>query len=421
MTERLMEQIAAPENLLAAWRAVRGNIPKYRRQRATGPDGVSLEEFERDLQPQLSALRDMLLSGRYYPTPPARFKMPKRSGGERVIAVLAVRERVAQRAAQQVLEPLWEPEFLPCSFGFRPGSSIEQAVSYVNDYRQHGERWVVDGDIATCFDSMDHDLLMTRVADRVADRRVQRLVQNWLDSGLMQSGLPNDTDPQAAISSHKRRAFVQQGMNWVLETITGEPLDSPEDYPDEGYAEDRPGLFRPVSSPRQYAGLLARRTLIGGIMMGSSLIRPHAERAASYTVRALRGLAGTPAGRRLLRSGSLLTGGLAGAAAVAALAAYLMNRRAGPAPVGVLQGSPLSPLFANVYLHPFDSALTSHGLHLARFADDWVITSPGQEHAERSYNEALRALAKIRLKINPQKTRILPPEEKLEWLGVVIP
>lgn len=161
------------------------------------------------------------------------------------------------------------------------------------------------------------------------------------------------------------------------------------------------------------------RAVIDTGVLVSALIRRQG--TTGDVLRALRGLVGTPAGRRLLRSGSLVTGGLAGAAAVAALAAYLMNRRAGPAPVGVLQGSPLSPLFANVYLHPFDAALTGHGLHLARFADDWVITSPGQEHAERSYNEALRSLAKIRLKINPQKTRILPPEEKLEWLGVVIP
>ncbi len=212
MTDKLMEQIAAPENLLSAWRAVRGNIPKYRRERASGPDGVSLAEFERELQPQLAALRDMLLRGRYYPMPPARFKLPKRGGGERVIAVLAVRERVAQRAAQQVLEPLWEPEFLPCSFGFRPGASIEQAVTYIHEQRQHGERWVVDGDIAACFDSLDHDILMARIQEKARDRRVLKLAQNWLDAGLMQSGLPAEADPQAAIHAHQRRRKVMKAL-----------------------------------------------------------------------------------------------------------------------------------------------------------------------------------------------------------------
>lgn len=421
MTDRLMEQIAAPENLLAAWRAVRGNIPKYRRQKAAGPDGVNMNEFEQELQAQLSALRDMLMSGRYYPVPPARFKLPKRSGGQRVIAVLTVRERVAQRAAQQVLEPLWEPEFLPCSFGFRPGASIEQAVSYVHEMRQHGERWVVDGDIATCFDSMDHDILMGRVQAKVRDRRVLKLMQNWLDSGLMQSGLPVDVDPQSAIDAHKRQKFVQDGMGWVLQNVAGD-----NDYYQEDYDTDpEAGVSRPYMGNgfvgKRYLGIMARRTLVSSVMFGSGFIRPHAENLARKAAGVVKGVVGTPAGRRLLKSGSLAVGGLAGVAAVGALAAWILNRQVGPAPVGVLQGSPLSPLMANIYLHPFDEQLTASGYHLARFADDWVITSPGQAQAEHSFNDALRALARIHLKINPQKTKILPPEEKLEWLGVVIP
>lgn len=415
MNDKLMEQIAAPENLLAAWRAVRGNIPKYRRQKASGPDGVTLAEFERELQPQLEALRDMLMRGRYYPVPPARFKLPKRGGGERVIAILPVRERVAQRAAQQVLEPLWEPEFLPCSFGFRPGISIEQAVNYVNNLRQHGERWAVDGDIATCFDSMDHDLLISRVQIRVHDGRVLKLLQNWLDAGLLQSGPPVDTDPQSAIDAHKRQKFAKDGMDWVLESVTGDEFDYAGDYNANGIPDN--GGFK----ARNYFSLLARRTLVSTVMLGSGTIRPYAQRAASATAGALRGLVGTPAGRRLLKRSSVVTGGLAGAAVVAALAAYFLNRKAGAAPVGVLQGSPLSPLLANIYLHPFDLALTGSGYHLARFADDWVITAPEQGCAEQSYNEALKALARLRLKVNPQKTRILQPEEKLEWLGVVLP
>src|SRR5690606_6205879 len=67
MTTKLLELIAAPENLLSAWRAVRGNIPKYRRQRASGPDGVSLAEFEQDLTTQIKVLRSMLMKGRYQP------------------------------------------------------------------------------------------------------------------------------------------------------------------------------------------------------------------------------------------------------------------------------------------------------------------------------------------------------------------
>ena len=105
---------------------------------------------------------------------------------------------------------------------------------------------------------------------------------------------------------------------------------------------------------------------------------------------------------------------------VAAVTAYLLNRKAGPSPVGVLQGSPLSPLLANIYLHPFDVSLTGAGHNLARFADDWVILCPDQEKAENAYNDALRSLARLRLKVNLEKTHILSPDQKLEWLGAVI-
>lgn len=184
----LMEQLAAPENLLQAWRAVRGNIPKYRRDHSAGPDGVTLTDFEQDLTAQLNILQEALMCERYEPQPPKRFPLSKRGDGSREIAVLTVRDRVAQRAAQQVLEPLWEPRFLPCSFGFRPGRSIDDALSYAHDLRAN-QRWVVDGDIKECFPSLDHDLLMRQVKRRVRDRRVINLVQLWLDVGIMDVGL----------------------------------------------------------------------------------------------------------------------------------------------------------------------------------------------------------------------------------------
>jgi retron-type reverse transcriptase len=116
----------------------------------------------------------------------------------------------------------------------------------------------------------------------------------------------------------------------------------------------------------------------------------------------------------------MATGGLAGLTAVAAVAAYMLNRKAGPSPAGVLQGSPLSPLLANVYLHPFDMQLTSAGHQMARFADDWVILCQTQEKAELAYNDALRSLGRLHLKANFDKTHILPPDQHLEWLGSVI-
>ena len=141
--DNLMQMLAAPENLLAAWHAVRGNIPQVRRARSSGPDGVSLADFERELPAQLSALRHALLRGTYRAQPPVVAGMPKKNGGVRKIAVLNVSDRVAQRAAQQVLEPIFEPGFLPCSYGFRPGLSTRNALEQANQIRAAGNGWAI--------------------------------------------------------------------------------------------------------------------------------------------------------------------------------------------------------------------------------------------------------------------------------------
>lgn len=431
MTTKMLELIAAPENLLSAWRSVRGNIPKYRRQRASGPDGISLAEFEKDLATQLKVLRDMLMKGRYQPEPPAYFSVPKRSGGERLLAILSVRDRIAQRATQQILEPLWEPEFLPCSFGFRPGISLNHAISFVQEMRPlYG--WVVDGDIAACFDTLDHDLLMKFISHKIRDERVLTLMQAWLDVGIMQAGPPQNVDMQSAKRIETFKNYARKGFDWIMDSVAQQTdpyaygryamYDDPASYPRPESAVAEPGVLYPeqnslTSGMRRMA---IRQIISSGMMIGMGFVRARASGIFSKLGTATRVTLTSPLGRRLLKRGAVATGGLAGLAAVAAVTAYLMNRKVGPAPVGVLQGSPLSPLLANVYLHPFDVNLTTSGHHLARFADDWVILCPSQEQAEAAYNDALRTLGRLHLKANLEKTHILSPDQQLEWLGAVI-
>ncbi len=429
MTAQTLELIAAPENLLSAWRSVRGNIPKYRRERAKGPDGVSLAEFEQDLNAQLKVLRDMLIKGRYEPAAPAYFSVPKRNGGQRMLAILPVRDRVAQRATQQVLEPMWEPDFLPCSFGFRPGISLEQAVIHVQDLRRHEYGWVVDGDIAACFDSLDHELLIHRVQHKIKDGRVLKLMQAWLDAGVMQAGPPQTVDMQQATRIEAAKGYVKKGFGWMADAVFHRisPYGGYNSlYEESAYSDSEPAM---PTSPRpmndSYMNAMERnalgQVLLSGFLMSMGVWRRRAANWLPKAGAALKTAAATPAGRRLLKKSALATGGFAGVAAAAAVTAYVLNRRAGPSPAGVLQGSPLSPLLANIYMHPFDVTITSAGHELARFADDWVILCPTQDKAETAYNDAIRALAKLHLKANLEKTHILSPGQKLEWLGAVIP
>jgi len=429
MTTKMLELIAAPENLLSAWRTVRGNIPKYRRHRASGPDGVSLNEFEKDLATQIKVLRDMLMKNRYQPSQPSYFSIPKADGKQRVLAILSVRDRVAQRAAQQVLEPLWEPEFLPCSYGFRPGISLEHAISFAQKTRAQENRWVVDGDIAACFDTLDHDLLLGFISHKIKDARVIDLVQKWLDVGVMQMGPPQNMDMQFAKRLEGVKSFAKQGFDWVLESFAqqtnpygGYYYNEPAPYPQMGVDPSDPNAPFPERDAivSQFRTNAIRQAVVSGTMVGFGFLRKHVSSLLISAGTMMKTVVSSPAGRRLLKKNAMAVGGFAGVAVVAAATAYLMNRKAGPSPVGVLQGSPLSPLLANIYLHPFDVSILGSGFHLARFADDWVILCPTQERAEAAYNEALRSLGRLHLKVNLSKTHILSPEQQLEWLGAVI-
>ena len=431
----LFEQMIAPENLLSAWRAVRGNIPRYRRQRSAGPDGVTLAEFERDLVAQLRALRHMLLHDRYRPQTPGLFSLPKPDGGMRQIAVLNVVDRVAQRAAQQVIEPLVEPRFLPCSFGFRPGRSLQDAVYCVRRTRGSGYAWVVDGDIAACFDSLDHTLLAVQLRKHIPDSRLVGLIQQWLETGIIEHGLPVEETNWLEHGWQQVTGGLQRGADWAIHAMAraGDPLDEylPEmprpahlSYLDKSSREQEGHL--PAYLADDVAGVppasdfwqqqAVQQLALGGLAAGGRWARDALGKAGPAALAALK----TPAGQVMLKRALLAGGGLVGAAAGVAITAGLVHRQVSTPAAGVLQGSPLSPLLANIYLNSFDVALTRAGYRMVRYADDWVILCPDQDAAERSYNQATIALARLRLKLNLNKTRILKPGEPLNWLGAVI-
>ncbi len=418
MNRKLMEQISAPENLLLAWRSIRGNIPKHRRDRSAGPDGISISDYEENLTTELNILSEALVNGRYRPHPPTTYKIAKPTGGKREIAVLNVTDRVAQRAAQQVLEPLWEPTFLGCSFGFRPGLSIHDAIGCAQSLRMQDQPWIVDGDISNCFPSLDHELLLTQIRRQVGDQRVLHLIQSWLDIGVLGSGPPQE-DEGFLEKAQNMTGLVQQGTQWVL----NQAIEGNANYPAGNYEYARyelpdaqaDGSERfPGSSFSQKA--ITRQMATNGIWLGAGWVRRNAGRWGKSAM----DFAKSPAGRRLLRKSVLASSALAGVAVAGAAAAYVLNRQSGPAPAGVVQGSPISPLFANIYLHLFDVMMTKRGHALVRYADDWVALSPSRREAEKAYKDAECALNRLRLQLNPEKTHIRHPDEKVKWLGGVI-
>ena len=178
------------------------------------------------------------------------------------------------------LEPIFEEGFLDCSYGFRPGRGVEDAVQAVLSHRDDGCRWVVDADIKNCFDSMDSRLLMRFLRRKVRNRIVLRLVKTWLDARI----------------------------------------------------------FNPAPGEKGRAG--------------------------------------------------------------------------------ASQGGILSPLLCNIYLHPFDVEMTKQGLRLVRYADDFVILCRHNREAEKALKAAERTLARLKLNLNPHKTRIVHFDQGFKFLGV---
>jgi RNA-directed DNA polymerase len=184
----LIEQMIERGNLNAAWNRVRSN------KGAEGVDGLDIERTATLIRREWDAIKIRLVAGDYVPRPVRRVEIPKANGGTRKLGVPTVLDRFIQQAALQVLSPLFEPSFSEHSYGFRPGRSAHQAVIAARGYQRAGKRWVVDLDLASFFDEVNHDLLMARVRRKVRDVRMLKLIRSFLNSGVMIGGVTQPTE-----------------------------------------------------------------------------------------------------------------------------------------------------------------------------------------------------------------------------------
>ena len=161
-----------------------------RKDGATGIDGMTAAEYEANLEVNLRDLLGRIKSGRYKAAPVRRTYIPKADGSQRPLGIPTFEDKVAQRAIAMVLEAVYEQDFLPCSYGFRPGRSAHQALQQLSGAivvrRQY---WVLDVDIRKYFDSIPHSHLRAILDQRVTDGVIRRMIGKWLKAGVLEEGL----------------------------------------------------------------------------------------------------------------------------------------------------------------------------------------------------------------------------------------
>ena len=196
----LHDKVFRRDVLQRAWVAVHAN------KGAPGIDAITLADIEEyGVDRFLDELADDLRNRRWRPLPARRVFIPKPGTAEkRPLSIPVVRDRIVQAAIKIVLEPIFEADFLPCSYGFRPKRSAHDALQVLIDQSWQGKRWVVETDIANCFEAIPFDKLMQAVSERVSDQAVLRLVRVMLRAGVMQDGLvrrPVTGTPQGGVAS----------------------------------------------------------------------------------------------------------------------------------------------------------------------------------------------------------------------------
>jgi len=182
-SQTIIEQMVETTNMWKAYKHIVGN------KGAPGIDKMTVEELEPYLKKHWLDIKVKLLEGTYQPQSVRQVSIPKPNGGERLLGIPTVLDRLIQQALYQVLNPYFEPEFSAHSYGFREGKSAHQAIMQARQYQSEGKQWVVDMDLAKFFDEVNHDRLIMRIKSKVNDRSLLQLLRKYLKSGIMIDGV----------------------------------------------------------------------------------------------------------------------------------------------------------------------------------------------------------------------------------------
>ena len=252
----LIDKVFSERNLNAAACHVVAN------KGAAGVDHITVEHFSRDQIQNVNRLSVQLKDGTYRPQSVQRVYIPKPGSAEkRPLGIPTVRDRVVQAATRQVLEPIFEREFAPHSYGFRPRRGCKDALRRVDELLKSGHVYVVDADLKSYFDTIPHEPLMLRVGERIADKRVLSLIESFLKAGIMdglKEWMPEEGAPQGAVLSP------------LLSNIYLNPLDhhmAAQGFEMVRYADDFVILCRSAEAAQQALSQVEQWTADNGLTL----------------------------------------------------------------------------------------------------------------------------------------------------------
>ncbi len=211
----------AVSSLRSAFEAVKEN------QGCAGADGISISQFEMDLNSRLSILQDNLYRKTYRPVPLLKLLVTKSDGGARKLCIPSVCDRVVQKAILNLIEPVIDQEFEDCSYAYRKGRSVRQAIIRITQLYSQGYEWIVDADIDDFFDSIDHGLLMEKFETVIQNKDISDLVRLWIkteiwDGHTLQTpdkGIPQGSPISPLLSNlfldELDEAVIQKGFKYI--------------------------------------------------------------------------------------------------------------------------------------------------------------------------------------------------------------
>ena len=195
----LIDKVYALKNLYASFASVKRN------KGAAGIDHQSIADFEENLVENINQLHKELRTKTYQPSPVRRVEIPKPDGKKRPLGIPNVRDRVVQQAILNVIQPIFEPDFHPSSYGYRPQRSCQQAVAKAQQFLVRYELpWAVDMDLSKCFDTLDHELILRSLNRKISDGTLLKLINQFLKAGVMIDGVIKATEvgsPQGGVIS----------------------------------------------------------------------------------------------------------------------------------------------------------------------------------------------------------------------------